>query len=276
LLHLSLFGLRIDILSEDKTAGELILANFSAFTTFDPPTIPAECVYGAKQGPGGYVLSRLDTEPPHDWEGLDAAELLFVLEKDLTIEAQKRLPHLYFMHAASLLFDGRVFLLIGKSGNGKSTTCWGLLHHGCGYLSDELAPIDVQNYTVQPYPHALCLKSAPAAPYSLPQGVLHTDPTLHVPVELLPSPIIKSPQRLSTIIHVRHIGVDHPPTLEKLSTAEAGMLIYANALNPLSHDQDGLDTALNIARHCQTYQMTTGKLDASISKILTMLKTDGS
>lgn len=268
MLHLNLFGLQIDIDCNDAEAGELILANYSAFTTLPAENTAPDLSYEASRDASGFRLQRAEAGSPCVWEGLDAAELIFLLEKDITIEAQKRRPWLYFLHAAALLYRDSAFLLIGRSGNGKSTTCWGLLHHGCGYLSDELAPIDLQQYSVQPYPHALCLKSEPAPPYALPQNVLRTDPTLHIPVEQLPCPAIHTPTPLGAIFHIQHLGVEHAPTLSELSAAEAGMLIYANALNPLCHGQDGLDAALDIARHCRNYRITTGALDASVAAIL--------
>ncbi|MBI5462522.1 MAG: hypothetical protein HY941_10090 [Gammaproteobacteria bacterium] len=266
--------MQVRIICNDETACQLALANYSAFVITPADTASPDLLYEASRDTAGFRLRRIESgmaESPCDWEGLDAAELIFLLEKDLTIEAQKRRPHLYFMHAAALLYRGSAFLLIGRSGNGKSTTCWGLLHHGCGYLSDELAPIDLQQHTVQPYPHALCLKAEPAPPYALPREVLRTDPTLHIAVEHLPCPVIRTPVPLRAIFHVQHVGIEQPPTLSELSAAEAGMLIYANALNPLCHNEDGLDAALAIARHCRTFRLTTGALDASVARILEAL-----
>ncbi|MBI5041692.1 MAG: hypothetical protein HZB57_10995 [Gammaproteobacteria bacterium] len=269
--HLNLFGLQIEITCTDEEACKLIIANYSAFVISSSISAAPDMAYQISRDAAGYCLQRIEAKSTHQWKDLDAAELIFMLEKDLTIEAQKRRPHLYFMHAAALMYQDSAFLLIGRSGNGKSTTCWGLLHHGCGYLSDELAPIDLQQYRVQPYPHALCLKSEPLPPYALPRDVLRTHPTLHVPVEQLPGSVVHTPTPIRAIFHVQHLGVDHAPTLTAISAAEAGMLIYANALNPLSHAQDGLDAALDIARHCQSYRITTGTLDASVAAILGVL-----
>ena len=60
-------------------------------------------------------------------------------------------------------------------GTGKSTLTLALAEHGLEYLSDELAPVDLERLTVAPYPHAVCLKSAPPPPYDLPQGTLNVN-----------------------------------------------------------------------------------------------------
>ncbi len=118
----------------------------------------------------GFVLSR-----PGESAQIadDASDLLFLLEKDLVVELQRKRPDLLFLHSAALDWKGKACLLAGESGAGKSTTTWALLHHDFRYLSDELSPIDVDTLQVHAYPHALCLKEPPAAPYALPGNVLH-------------------------------------------------------------------------------------------------------
>lgn len=271
MLHLNLFGLTIAITCEDSADTALIRANFSALAMTPAPTAVPALSYAVARDEHGLSLQRTAADAQNLWTGLDVGEMIFLLEKDLTIEAQKRRPEYYFLHAAALSHGDGVVLLIGRSGSGKSTTCWGLLHHGCGYLSDELAPIDLNGHLVQPYPHALCLKSAPDAPYALPPGTVSTPPTLHIAVSDLPSSTIGRPMPLRTIVHIRHMGTEHVPVITELSSAEAGMLIYANALNPLCHAGDGLDAALDIARRCRTLSLTTGTLERSVSVLLAAL-----
>ena len=271
MLHLNLLGMSVAIACEDSAVSALIRANFSALAVAPAhSTIPA-LSYAVTQDDRGLSLQRATVDTPNLWTGLDPGELIFLLEKDLTIEAQKHRPDYYFLHAAALAYRDNAILLIGRSGSGKSTTCWGLLHHGCTYLSDELAPIDLNTRQVLPYPHALCLKSAPAAPYPLPMSTLRTPPTLHVAIEDLPAPAGAHPVPLGTIVLLRHIGAERSPSVTELSTAEAGMLIYANALNPLCHAGDGLDAALDIARRCRTLSLTTGRLDTSVTALLAAL-----
>ena len=147
--------------------------------------------------------------------------LLLHFEQDLTVELQKRRSDLYFLHAAALERDGRALLLVAESGGGKSTTAWGLLHHGFRYASDELAPIDLATGRVHGFPHALCLKADPPAPYPLPAGTLRTSRSRHVPVGLLPAPLADGPLPLDAIVFLRYRPDLDGPAIRPMGTAEA-------------------------------------------------------
>src|SRR5262245_48878322 len=69
--------------------------------------------------------------------------VLPLIDEQLAIGFQRLRPELLFLHAAVLAAGERAFLLVAPSGGGKSTTTWALTHHGFGYLSDELAPVEL-------------------------------------------------------------------------------------------------------------------------------------
>src|SRR5919106_6899684 len=131
---------------------------------------------------------RITREGRKPLPAAEESELLYVVEKDLTIELQKLRRDLYFLHAAALAFGQHAFLLVAPSGGGKSTTTWALLHHGFSYLSDELSPVDLNTMQIHAYPHAICLKREPPCAYPLPSNTLRTSRTLHVPVGELTVP----------------------------------------------------------------------------------------
>jgi hypothetical protein len=193
----------------------------------------------------------------------DHGEFLFQFEKDMTIELQKIRRDLYFLHAAALEFAGRAVLLIAPSGGGKSTTTWGLLHHGFRYLSDELAPVRLESMEIYPYPHAICFKKEPPKPYCLPKGTIHTSRTMHVPAELLPADIVNEPARMGAILFLQQSSLSSAPTIRSITKGEAAARLYANALNALAHRGDGIDGAIEIARRNVCFELTIGDLPAT-------------
>ena len=191
----------------------------------------------------------------------DTGELLYLLEKDWTIEFQRLRHDLYFIHGAALELNGNAMLLVAPSGQGKSTTTWGLLHHGFGYLSDELAPTDLETMQVQPYPHALCLKKEPPSAYPLPPQVARTRRTLHVPASALPGAAVKQPVPIRTLIFLEYCpNEESAPELVPISKGEAAARLYTQALNPLAHEDDGLRGALAISRAAGCYALRSADL----------------
>lgn len=221
-----------------------------------------------RQGERGFCLFQ-DDEPVVQETGSEAPSYFFVylLEKLLTLDLQARRTDLYFVHASVLERGGRVIMIIAESGTGKSTTAWALLQHGFHYLSDELAPIDPGALTVYPYPHALCLKAVPPGPYPLPEEVIRTERTLHIPVAALPSPQIKTPRPLAALIFLQRKTVLAEPEYEPLSAAEASTRLYANTLNALAHPGSGLDAAISIAGSVPAFTVNVGELRATCELI---------
>lgn len=259
----------MDIACDDARARRVLEANFGAL---------ARPAGGAAEPPGwAYVVRRTGAgetfslscrqEPPLLLEGLD--DLLHALEQDLVVSLQHRRPEWLFLHAAVLERGGRGYLLAGDSGSGKSTTAWGLLHHGLAYLSDELAPIEPDSLQVHAYPHALCMKREPPPAFALPpHGVQRLGRTLHVPVDRLPGGLGPDRCTVAAIILVDHDRSLAAPTLRRLGPAEAGARLYTAALNALAHPADGLDVVLGIASRVDCWRLETADLARSCALFL--------
>jgi hypothetical protein len=197
----------------------------------------------------------------------ELGDLLFALEKSLTVELQVRRADLFFLHAAAVEWNGMALLLAAESGSGKSTTTWGLLHHGFHYMSDELSPVDVATMRVFPYPHALCLKSDPSPPYALPPRTLRLGRTLHVPVDSLPAPVASGARPLAGVFLVTHGADVAAPDVRRIDPAEAGARLYVTALNALAHPNEGLDPVVRIAQDVPCFALSSADLAATCALV---------
>ena len=220
----------------------------------------------------GFVLSR-----PGESAQIadDAGDLLFLLEKDLVVELQRKRPDLLFLHSAALDWKGKACLLAGESGAGKSTTTWALLHHDFRYLSDELSPIDVDTLQVHPYPHALCLKEPPAAPYALPGDVLHLGRTIHVPTGTMPETVVREARPLAALFVLKYFPGLRAPTLRAMDAAEASAYLYVNALNALAHSNRGLDAVVRIAEGLSCFAVAAADLPSTCALIRSTMEQTG-
>jgi hypothetical protein len=261
-------GCVVAIDCRDRRAAELIFANYAAMQIHQCENPDLEYEVRRRRNGSQFRLIRQGRELITAW---DEGELLFILEKELTIELQKIRRELYFLHAAALSLAGQAFLIVAPSGTGKSTTAWALLHHGFDYLSDELAPVDLDSLRLQPYPHALCLKKEPPLTYSLPARSVRTSSTLHVPVAQLPNPFVSQPTPLSTIFFLEYCPELKIPTARTITKAEAAARLFVNALNPLAHEQDGLAGAAVIAQRVPSFHLKSAELGLTCELVKAIL-----
>lgn len=265
---LNIFGKILYIDCSDNYTLDIVLKNFGHFISDELAGENVDYYYSLEHqvDTSSFLITRNKTV---HLQCDDLAMFVYLLEKDITVDIQYLCKELFFMHGAALEKNNEILLLTGRSGAGKSTTTWGLLNNSFNYLSDELAPINLDSMHVSPYPHAVCLKTRPPL-YPLPDATLITERTMHVPVESLPCKAHLQSFPLTKVIIVEYSADNAVPVLSKLSQAEACMNIYTNGLNQLAHDNDGLAAASKIAENCDCYTLAAAKLDETCALIKTL------
>lgn len=256
-LSLLVFGYHVKVQCRDADTRALLVVTYGHLQGSSEPPGALQYTVGREEKSGCFLIIRAGQDP---LIASHPGEFLFLFEKDLTVELQKLRQDLYFVHAAVLQFQDKAFMLVGESGSGKSTTTWALLHHDCGYWSDELGPVDLQTLEVYPYPRALCLKDIPPESYRLPKGTLHMPRTLHIPTAALPGAIGGAPASLLAMFFMHRRPEASLPIVQPISRATAAARLLANALNPLAHAGDGLDGAMKVAMSLASFDLTSADL----------------
>lgn len=269
---LSIFGKTISIDCDDTEMNNLVLGVYGAMQVPEnqvttPPDINYVLSRTNREGEE-YCIQRLGEKPIYsDDDGL----FIYLLEKDMTIELEVQRSDLYFLHAAALEYRAKIHLLIAESGGGKSTTAWALMHHGFNYSSDELAPVQLDTMRVLIYPHAVCQKTEAPEPYGLPSSTIVTSRTLHIPIDYLPCELVERPFELASIFFIKYDPENKSPTLMRVSRGEATARVYANGLNQLAHEADGLEAAQAIASHSDCYVLNTANLEETCELVKSLL-----
>ena len=263
-----LLGQRFCFQSADISLQQLVRANWGHVTvTQSACQLTDVCYRAERQGSQTIVLTLPDGR---FIRSADTCGFLYQLERQVIIELQNRRPELYFLHAAAGERNGKACLLIATSGSGKSTTQWALLHHGFRYLSDELAPIDLDSMQVHAYPHALCLKQRPPLPYELPRETVETCHSLHVPVSSMPLVAERERYSIALALFLEYRPTASAPAVRPLSIGEISARLYANALNQLAHPNAGLHAATHIAEQVPGYLLESADLTATCELVGTL------
>lgn len=199
------------------------------------------------------------------------AALLWEFDRDLIIETQRQRPDLLFVHAAVVERHGAAALIVAPSGTGKSTLGWTMVHRGAGYLSDELAPLDVERMRVEPFARAVNLKNLPPSDYPLPAATLFTDEALHIPVAALPTRVATDALPVVAVLFLQRPAPAAAPALTRLSTSDGAQRLYVNTLNALAHEAAGLRSAVRVATSAACFELTAGTPMATASLALRTL-----
>lgn len=255
---------RFDIRCADDEIAALIEAVFGGVKISPPTQGAARRVYSIDR----LATGALRVASAGDVCEFDTADdMLFHVDKSITIELQHCRPDLLFVHGAALACQDRVAILAAPSGIGKSTLASVALQRGLEYLSDELAPIDLRDLTVHPYPRSPYLKT-PSAPHTLADGALDHGGRRHVP--LTAAATRREPAPLAALIFLRREPCADRH-LRPISRASAATRLMANTLNLLSHPAAGLDAAVAVSGAVESFELDATDLTAASDGVLAAL-----
>jgi hypothetical protein len=268
-LRLLVLGVHVEIACRLPSVRDVLVVNFGQM--LEPAAgRPAQLRYHVISGPARSL--SLVTEAGPRYEAENVSDLVYLLEKEIIVEVQMRRADLLFLHAAAIECRGRAWLIAGESGAGKSTTTWALLQHDCGYLSDELSPIDLDALQVSPYPHALCLKQAPPASYPLARGAMRLETTIHVPARLLLGAREPRATVLAGLFVLEAVPHHVVPGARRLTSAEAAARVYPMVLNALAHANHGVDAVLRVVGNLPCFALAPGELKAKCDRMLEIMR----
>jgi hypothetical protein len=137
-------------------------------------------------------------------------------------------------------------------------------------LSDELAPVDLARVVVHPYARALCLKSPPPPPCSVPHGTVVAGRRLHVPVASLGVRIHTEPLPLAAVFFVCR-GSGFETQCQSLTRAGAVAHLVANGLNLAAHNEQGLDAARELSRLVPCFKLDSTRLADAVDVVREIL-----
>jgi hypothetical protein len=255
-IDLQVFGQSARLVIDDQIVARTITACYSAFEQSFQNLNDLPIEIAVRGGPTKFDWFVIHGDSSELCGSLP--DLVYVIEKTLTIELQRRRPDLFFLHAAVLSKGGRCVVIVGESGAGKSTLCWELCYGGFSYMSDELAPINLDTLRVEAYPRAIGLKRVTRQMSALPDRTIRLGSTLHIPVEAVPGGFQRKPSAIETIVFLQKVNGHAAPRIQEIPRSEAAARLYANGLNQLAHKRDGLTAVVRLAGVRQCFSLSRG------------------
>ncbi len=176
------------------------------------------------------------------------------------------------LHAAVASSTGRGILLPGAADAGKTTLVAGLTTAGAAYLSDEAAPFDPRTETILPFPRPLgmelsSLRLFPGLDERLPPELRRSDRmTRHVPATVLRRGCVGGPCRIRYVFapSFRPRGRTR---LERLSRAEALMLVMEGAFNRDRMDPDAFEAMGRALAHARCWRLEMTDLPGAVGAV---------
>lgn len=177
------------------------------------------------------------------------------------------------VHAGVVERDGRVLIMPGRPGTGKSTLTAALVHRGWRLFSDELALIDIEDRSFVPLPRPISLKNqsidairafAPDAVFGPPT---HNTPKGTINHVKVPTGHIRRAQetaRAGWVIFPTY-AEGAAPSLSPHSPADAVLEIAGNSFNFRIHGRTGFDVVCDAVAASACFDFEYGALEDAVA-----------
>jgi HprK-related kinase A len=216
---------------------------------------------------------RFSFDGAYPFKPLPAAHALPILEWGLNWCIATHAHRYLIVHAAAIERGGRVAILPGEPGAGKSTLCAGLVGRG-GWrlLSDELTLIDMETGRIVPLTRPISLKNESIAVIRrfVPDAVVsrETHDTSKGTVALV-KPTGESvrrggePAMPGWIVFPRFVP-NAPPQLDRENRSAAFIALATNAFNYSIHGKRGFAAVAAVVETCDCYRFAYSNLDDAV------------
>jgi hypothetical protein len=274
--HLSALSYRFAVRTDNECLGRQVDALLAGLR--DLETAPVEHWYSltAADAPAGAVDVRRDGEELA--RGQQPGDAMGWVVWDVNrAAAEAGRDHLLF-HAGGIEADGTGVLLPGASGSGKSTLVAGLVRGGLGYLTDELAALNMATGRLMPYAKPLTVKPGSFAVLS--------DMRPDVSVESRHGPWAGQEWQVAVgdgtgrrigrpcvpgFVVVPRYDAAAETALTPLSDTEAFFALAVNAVNLIPHGSEGTSALGRLAKRCRCFSLTVSDLDEACRLVLELV-----
>jgi hypothetical protein len=245
-------GKHVMIRTDVNEVAEFVVASHRAM--IEEPTSLADRTMEIRKAVKGFYLDSFF------FEGSSSASFLFDLIRLRIATAFVELrPDLIWVHSGVVAQADRALMIVGPSGQGKSTLVTYLCERGWKFLSDELAPIDAGTRLVLPYPRTPARRIDPGYHVDPADGIDLDKVVVDVPIELV----------VTQGVAIRGIVVptfSHGTTtvITKMTAGDAALALINSCTNFSDHANDAFKMLAQLGADVPSRRVTYGDgLDAA-------------
>ncbi|HUQ98874.1 MAG TPA: hypothetical protein VM166_05415 [Gemmatimonadaceae bacterium] len=193
---------------------------------------------------------------------LTARALFQFVKHEIASAFMRARADLLWLHAGAVALDDRAILICGPSGVGKSTLSLALCSAGWQILSDDIAPVSMQDDIVFPYFQGGVKRVYPGR--FLSNAGIHELEIESVDIE--ESRVRQTPARFITVIfpEFRH---EEGASLEIMKPGAAALELIRNMTNFAGHGDAAVKRARDISLSLPVYGMKYGDEQAAIDAL---------
>jgi hypothetical protein len=262
----------------DDATGSLIHSAFSHLSLDDESTTPTVVLTALKILEWDYLFAGDQLL----YSGESGSGLIPRLKAEMMAQAIKRCPHIAHLHAAAVMRAGKLILLPGRSGSGKSLLTARLLALGSEYFGDDAVLLRPSDGAVRPIPIALSIKDEGVEHLSdlfpeLPGSAKH-DREDGLSVRYLPPPPTSMPPqgrvaRIDVIVFPRY-EAGAKTSLRTVSAADALSRLLAECLAiPQKLTLQAASTLVETVERAACWELISSDLDDAVASILALVDT---
>jgi hypothetical protein len=248
-----------------------ILGNDSTLVTFIEYLYEASVVGSAGPAKHVFVVRRhtnVDSAPVSLYrdgqavlrrvpEDLAVAQLAWEVNRGVVEEAGNRL----LLHAAAAERDGRIVVLAGPEGSGKSTLVDALVRSGLRYITDETVVVELRAGRIVPYPKPIALHETERCQRLVPAQAIR------------PDAVATSGGNARLLVLLAGYQPGRGPVARSISRADAAVALAEQAFNFRSLGAGRLDAIADVVSACDCYRLEVGELDAGCRLVNDLLET---
>jgi HprK-related kinase A len=215
---------------------------------------------------------RFEFDGTQPFKPLPRDQALPIFEWGLNWTIATQANEYLIIHAAAIERDGRMVIMPGRPGSGKSTLCAGLVNRGWRLLSDEMTLLRLDDRMAVPLARPISLKNESIAVMRrfVPGAVFSREATdtAKGTVALMAAPPesvarIDEPAKPAFVIFPRFVA-GAPARIERVSKAKTLLDLGENAFNYSVHGARGFDCLADLLDECDCFEFSYGDLDEAV------------